>query len=214
MLAHNVSSADANFLSSQSGLLFWAYGYLGAKHMVTGVDHLLFLAGVIFYLRQFRDVLTYVTLFAAGHSITLLLGVLLQINANAFLVDAVIGFSVVYKAFENLGGLRHLRYSLDAKRAVLLFGFCHGLGLATKLQQLQLAQEGLLGNLLAFNIGIELGQLFALSGLVLLIFSWRRFPRFDQHAIVINVLLMSAGLVLMATQVTGYCISTNSCLTS
>ena len=66
--------------------------------MITGYDHLLFLAGVIFFLHRLKDVALYVTLFALGHSTTLLLGVLADAPANPYLIDAVIGLSVVAQA--------------------------------------------------------------------------------------------------------------------
>ena len=118
--------------------------YLGAKHMVTGYDHLLFLVGVIFFLYRTRDVVTYVSLFTLGHSMTLLVGVLADVPANAYLIDAIIGLSVVYKGFENIGGFdRLVGYRPDARAAVLVFGLFHGLGLATKLQELGLRPQGL-----------------------------------------------------------------------
>ena len=160
-LAHGVSAADRLFME-QGGLM--AFLYLGAKHMVTGYDHLLFLFGVIFFLFRLRDVGLYVTLFAVGHSVTLLYGVLSGTHANAYLVDAIIGFSVVYKAFDNLGGFRRLRgWQPDTRAAVLVFGFFHGFGLATKLQDFALAREGLVPKIVAFNVGVEIGQLVALA---------------------------------------------------
>ena len=154
-VAHGVADADAHFLQARTGFHFWPYFYLGAKHMVTGYDHLLFLAGVVFFLYRLRDIVTYVSLFAAGHSLTLLAGVAFDIAANAYVVDAVIGLSVVYKAFENMGGLRALNLRIDTRMAVGFFGLCHGFGLATKLRDLELSTEGLYGNLLAFNLGVE-----------------------------------------------------------
>ena len=131
--------------------------------MVTGYDHLLFLAGVIFFLYRVKDVALYVTLFAVGHSTTLLLGVLGGWHVDAYLVDAMIGLSVVYKAFENIGGFRRLGVQPNTRAAVLFFGFFHGLGLATKLQDLALSKDGLITNMVSFNIGVEIGQLLALG---------------------------------------------------
>src|SRR6478672_3549650 len=102
--AHGVSGKDAVFLQGLQGRAIVPLMYLGAKHMVTGYDHLLFLVGVIFFLYKLKDVLVYVSLFAIGHSLTLLVGVLAGIRANPYLVDAIIGLSVVYKAFENMDG--------------------------------------------------------------------------------------------------------------
>src|SRR6187399_79999 len=137
--AHGVSGKDAVFLEGLEGRAIIPLMYLGAKHMVTGYDHLLFLVGVIFFLYRLKDVLLYVSLFTIGHSVTLLAGVLGGVRANPFLIDAVIGFSVVYKAFENMGGFtRFLGRQPDTRLAVLVFGFFHGFGLATKLQDFAL----------------------------------------------------------------------------
>jgi hypothetical protein len=202
--AHGVAAGDASYIQNLKGVAFIPYLYLGAKHMVTGYDHLLFLAGVIFFLYRFKEVALYVTLFAIGHSSTLLLGVLAGIHANAWIVDAIIGLSVVYKAFENIGGFARLGWPVDSRLAVLLFGLAHGFGLSTKLQQLTLAREGLVTNMIAFNIGVELGQ-FAALALILLAFNlWRRSAGFVYSAYVANVLIMAAGFVLFGYQLTGY----------
>jgi hypothetical protein len=172
--------------------------------MVTGYDHLLFLAGVIFFLYRLKDVALYVTLFAIGHSTTLLLGVLAGIHANAYVVDAIIGLSVVYKAFENIGGWQRLGVNIDTRAAVLLFGLAHGFGLSTKLQELTLARDGLVANMIGFNVGVELGQ-FAALGLILLAFNvLRRSASFTRNAYVANVVIMAAGFVLFGYQLTSY----------
>ena len=202
--AHNVDTSDAAFLQAQSGVVFWPYFYLGAKHMVTGLDHLLFLAGIVFFLRGLRDVAIYVSLFALGHSLTLILGVMLELNANPYLVDAVIGLSVVYKALENLARQRNWHFGLDTRAAVFAFGLCHGLGLATKLRQITLPEDGLLTNLLAFNLGVEMGQLLALSAIVLLVFVWRQRPRFAVQAAAANWVIMTGGFLLMGIQLSAY----------
>lgn len=204
-LAHNVAAADRAFLKSSHGALPFVYAYLGAKHMVTGYDHLLFLLGVIFFLHRLRDVAGYVTLFAIGHSTTLLLGVLAGWHANAWLIDAIIGLSVAYKAFENLGGFRVLfGIEPDTRAAVLIFGLFHGMGLATRIQELALARESLLANLVSFNVGVELGQLLALTVLVLLINLWRTRPGFARHAFTANAVLMFCGFLLVGYQLSGY----------
>ena len=202
--AHGVAEGDAGYLQNVRGVAFFPYLYLGAKHMVTGYDHLLFLAGVIFFLYRLKDVALYVTLFAIGHSTTLLLGVLANIHANAYVVDAIIGLSVVYKAFENIGGFKRLGVRIDMRAAVLLFGLAHGFGLATKLQELTLSREGLVANIIGFNIGVELGQ-FAALALMLLVFNlWRRSDSFMKSAYAANVLIMSAGFMLFGYQLAGY----------
>lgn len=203
-LAHGVAEGDASFIQAQAGFHFWPYFYLGAKHMVTGYDHLLFLAGVVFFLHRLGEIGVYVTLFALGHSLTLLAGVWFNIPANAYLIDAIIGFSVVYKGFENIGGFKRLGLNLDTRVMVAVFGLFHGFGLATKLQELSLSADGLFGNLLAFNLGVEAGQLLALAFIVGLMNSWRRMRTFQSQALYANGLIMTAGVVLIAHQLTGY----------
>ncbi|MEC3948047.1 HupE/UreJ family protein [Sphingobium sp. HWE2-09] len=203
--AHGVNENDKAFIEGASGINIIPYMYLGAKHMVTGYDHLLFLAGVIFFLYRLKDVGAYVTLFAIGHSTTLLLGVLLDIRANPFLIDAIIGLSVVYKAIDNLDGFKTwFGVSPNPKAAVLIFGFFHGFGLATKLQELTLAKDGMIYNLISFNIGVELGQFMALALILLLMNLWRMSSSFNRSAIVANAALMTAGFVLIGYQIAGY----------
>lgn len=203
--AHGVNENDKAFIEGASGINIIPYMYLGAKHMVTGYDHLLFLAGVIFFLYRLKDVGAYVTLFAIGHSTTLLLGVLLDIRANPFLIDAIIGLSVVYKAIDNLDGFRTwFGLSPNPKAAVLIFGFFHGFGLATKLQELTLAKDGMIYNLISFNVGVELGQFMALTLILLLMNLWRMSASFNRSAILANAALMTAGFVLIGYQLAGY----------
>jgi hypothetical protein len=203
-LAHGIGGEDQEFLLRSSGAHIGPYVYLGAKHMVTGYDHLLFLAGVIFFLYKLKDVALYVTLFAVGHSTTLLLGVLGGVHVDSYLVDAVIGLSVVYKAFENLGGFERLGFEPNTKLAVLIFGFFHGFGLATKLQDLAISPDGLVANMLSFNVGVEIGQLVALAVMLIAFNVWRTSGSFVRHAFVSNVVLMTAGFVLIGYQLTGY----------
>src|SRR5260221_244891 len=153
--AHGVSGKDAVFLQGLQGRAIGPLMYLGAKHMVTGYDHLLFLVGVIFFLYRVKDVVQYVSLFTLGHSVTLLIGVLGGVRANPYLIDAIIGFSVVYKAFDNLDGFRRFfGFQPNTRIAVLVFGFFHGFGLATKLQDFALSKSGLVANILSFNVGV------------------------------------------------------------
>lgn len=201
---HGVEGDDQAYILSHSGALIGPYIYLGAKHMVTGYDHLLFLAGVMFFLYRLREVGLYVTLFAVGHSTTLLLGVLGGLHVNAYLVDAVIGLSVAYKAFENLGGFRRLGLNPSTKAAVFIFGLFHGFGLATKLQDLAIAREGLVTNMISFNVGVELGQFLAL-GFILLALNWLRASgQFWRFASATNAVIMCAGFILIGYQLTGY----------
>ncbi len=205
LFAHGVDDNTQQFLSSHQGVNIIAFMYFGAKHMVTGYDHLLFLVGVIFFLFRTRDVVIYVSFFTLGHSITLLLGVLYQINVNAYLIDAIIAFSIIYKAFDNLGGFKHfLGFQPNTKLAVLIFGLFHGFGLATKLLEFDFASVGLIENLIAFNIGVELGQFLALMFILLLISYWRKHESYLKFASGTNTLLMSGGFMLLGYQLTGY----------
>jgi hypothetical protein len=202
--AHDISDADRAAVQAITGPAPGAFLYLGAKHMVTGYDHICFLIGVVFFLHRLRDVVVYVTMFTLGHSTTLLLGVLFDTGANAYIVDAIIGFSVVYKAFENLGGFKKLGLAINTKLAVLGFGLFHGLGLATKVRDLGLSEDGLLPNLIAFNVGVELGQVVVLTFVVLLLNLWRSTRSFAAGAFYANLALMAAGFALIAYQLTGY----------
>jgi hypothetical protein len=203
-LAHDISQADRAAVASIVGPAPFAFFYLGAKHMVTGIDHVLFLIGVVFFLYHLRDVVIYVSMFTIGHSLTLLGGVLLNTGANAYIVDAIIGFSVVYKAFENLGGFRRLGMNINTRAAVLVFGLFHGLGLATKVRDLGLSDDGLLTNLISFNVGVEAGQVFVLAIVVTLLNIWRTKRSFASGAYYANLALMTGGFILIGYQLTGY----------
>jgi len=204
-LAHNVSKRDASFVQANQGAAIAPFLYLGAKHMVTGYDHLAFLVGVIFFLYRLKDIVLYVSLFTVGHSITLLAGVLGGIHANSYVVDAIIGFSVVYKAFDNMDGFkRFLGFQPNTKLAVLIFGLFHGFGLATKLQELDLAKNGLVTNIVSFNVGVEVGQVLALTAVLLALSFWRTRSGFLRHAFATNAILMTVGFVLTGYQIAGY----------
>lgn len=204
-LAHGVSESDKSFLQGAAGVQILIYLYLGAKHMVTGYDHLLFLLGVIFFLYRMKDIGLYVTLFAVGHSTTLLLGVLNSWHINVYLVDAIIGLSIVYRAFDNLGGFRTVfGMQPNKKAAVLIFGFFHGLGLATKLQDFALSPDGLIPNIVAFNVGVEIGQLLALGMILVAMRYWRSTVSFASHAKNSNIALMAAGFILAGFQLAGF----------
>lgn len=203
--AHGVSGKDAVFLQGLDGRAIGPLMYLGAKHMVTGYDHLLFLVGVIFFLYRPKDVLLYVSLFTIGHSITLLVGVLGGVRANPYLIDAVIGFSVVYKAFENMDGFRRFfGFQPDTRVAVLIFGLFHGFGLATKLQEFALTPNGLVANILSFNVGVEIGQGLALTGILIALTYWRTHNGFLRHAFATNAMVMSCGFLLVGYQLSSY----------
>ena len=204
-LAHNVTEGDAGYIQEIWGVHIIPFMYLGAKHMVTGYDHILFLLGVVFFLYRMKDVGIYVSLFALGHSSTMLLGVWFGWGVNAYVVDAIIGLSVVYKALDNLGAYqRWFGFQPNTKAATLIFGFFHGTGLATKILDYEIASEGLLANLLAFNVGVEIGQLLALAVILIVMGYWRKSPNFFRQAYTVNVVMMSMGFILMGYQITGY----------
>ena len=202
--AHGVAQDDAAFFLSNEGPAIGPFMYLGAKHMFTGYDHLLFLVGVLFFLYRLRDVVGYVSLFTIGHSVTLLAGVLGGIRADPHVVDAIIGLSVAYKAFDNMDGFRRFfGRQPNTKAAVLVFGLFHGFGLATTLQDYTLSEDGLITNMLSFNLGVELGQIFALLGVLIVLSYWRTREGFLRHAFITNTLLMAGGFLLMGYQIAG-----------
>jgi hypothetical protein len=203
--AHGVSGKDAVFLQGLNGPAIGPMLYLGAKHMVTGYDHLLFLVGVIFFLYRLKDVVQYVSLFTIGHSATLLLGVLGGVRADPYLIDAIIGFSVVYKAFENMDGFRRFfGFQPNTRIAVLVFGLFHGFGLATKLQEFALSPNGLVTNIVSFNVGVEIGQCLALTAVLIALSYWRTRSGFVRHAFATNALVMACGFLLVGYQLSGY----------
>ena len=203
--AHGVSGKDAVFLQSVQGAAIGPLMYLGAKHMVTGYDHLAFLIGVIFFLYRMKDIVQYVSLFTIGHSVTLLAGVLGGVRANPYLVDAIIGFSVVYKAFDNMDGFRRFSgVQPNTRAAVLVFGLFHGFGLATKLQDFSLSPNGLVVNIVSFNVGVEIGQVMALTVVLVVLTYWRTRSGFIRHALVTNGALMAGGFLLVGYQLSGY----------
>lgn len=203
--AHAVAEGDKGYIQEISGTHLMSFIYLGAKHMATGYDHILFLLGVIFFIYKLKEVGTYVSLFALGHSTTLLLGVLFHIGINSYLIDAIIGLSVVYKALDNLGAFKTwFGFQPNTKIATLIFGYFHGFGLSTKIIEYNMSLDGLIPNLLAFNVGVEIGQLLALGTVLIVMSYWRRTKNFWQNAYVANVALMSAGFTLIGFQLTGY----------
>jgi len=206
--AHAVAEGDKGYIQEITGTHILPFIYLGAKHMVTGYDHILFLLGVIFFLYRMKDIGIYVSLFAIGHSTTMLAGVFFNFGINSYIIDAIIGFSIVYKALDNLGAFqRWFGFQPDTKAATLIFGFCHGFGLASKIIDYEISPDGLLPNLLAFNVGVEVGQLLALGAILIAMGYWRRTAGFLKHAYTANVLMMTAGFVLVGYQLTGYFVS-------
>ena len=207
-MAHGVTEGDKGYIQEVSGILAFPFIYLGAKHMITGYDHLLFLFGVIFFLYRLKDIGIYVTLFALGHIITLLSGVLLEININSYIIDAIIGFSIVYKALDNMGAFqRWFNYQPNTKIATLIFGLIHGFGLATKILEYEISPDGLIGNLIFFNIGVEIGQILALVIILIAITYWRKSSSFMRYAYSANTIMMMLGFLLMGYQISGYIVS-------
>lgn len=203
--AHAVAEGDKGYIQEITGVHLLPFVYLGAKHMVTGYDHILFLLGVIFFLYKLKHIAIYVSLFAIGHSTTMLLGVYFNIGINSYIIDAIIGFSVVYKALDNLGAFqRWFGVQPDSKAATLIFGFLHGFGLSTKIIEYDISPDGLVPNLLAFNVGVEIGQLLALAAILIVMSYWRRTDSFFRHAYTANVVMMTAGFVLIGYQITGW----------
>ena len=207
-IAHAVTLGDKGYIQEVSGVKLIPFLYLGAKHMVTGYDHLLFLAGVIFFLYGMKEIGIYVTLFAIGHSTTMLAGVWFNFGINSYIIDAIIGFSVIYKALDNLGAFqRWFGVQPDTKIATLIFGFLHGFGLSSKILDYNISPDGLLPNLLAFNVGVEIGQLTALAAILIVMTRWRATPSFARQAYAANVLMMVAGFSLMGFQLVGLAVA-------
>jgi hypothetical protein len=206
--AHAVTQGDKGYIMEITGVKLIPFLYLGAKHMVTGYDHILFLFGVVFFLYKLKHVAIYVSLFAIGHSTTMLAGVWFGWNVNSYIIDAIIGFSVVYKALDNLGAYqRWFGFQPNTKVATLIFGFFHGFGLATKIIEYNISKDGLLPNLLAFNVGVEIGQLLALGMILIAMSYWRKTPGFWRHAYSANVVMMSLGFMLIGYQLSGLILS-------
>lgn len=207
--AHDVTPGDAGYIQEIFGVHIISFIYLGAKHMITGYDHILFLLGVVFFLYHMREVALYVTLFAVGHSVTMLLGVWFGWGINSYIIDAIIGLSVVYKALDNLGAFQKwFGFQPNTKAATLVFGLFHGTGLASKILEYQIAEDGLLVNLLAFNVGVEVGQLLALFVILIVMGYWRRSPHFMRQASVANIIMVFLGVLLTYQQIAGYIAST------
>jgi hypothetical protein len=207
-LAHAVTQGDKGYIQEIFGVHLIPFMYLGAKHMVTGYDHILFLFGVIFFLYRMKYIAIYVSLFALGHSLTMITGVMLNFGINAFIIDAIIGFSIVYKALDNLGAFQGwFGVQPNTKVVTLIFGLCHGFGLASKVIEYEIAKDGLLPNLIAFNVGVELGQLLALSTILIAMGWWRRTESFHRYAYTANVIIMVAGFVFIGMHLTGYALS-------
>jgi hypothetical protein len=203
--AHGIAEGDKGYIQEISGVHFLPFMYLGAKHMFTGYDHILFLFGVIFFLYRLKDIGIYVSLFAIGHSTTMMAGVYFGTSINGYLIDAIIGLSVVYKSLDNVGAFqRWFGFQPNTKVATLIFGLFHGFGLATKVQDYEMSPDGLVANMIGFNIGVEAGQLLALGTILIAMGFWRRSDSFMRHAYTANVAMMTCGFLLIGYQLVGY----------
>ncbi len=203
LFAHGMSEAEKQSILDGGNL---SYLWLGATHMLSGYDHLLFVFGIIFFLTSFREIVKYITAFTLGHSVTLIIATFNQIQMNYFLIDAVIGLSVAYIAFANIDGFRkYLKVNPpNLLWMIVALGLIHGLGLSTRLQQLPLNQDQLLLNIISFNIGIELGQVLALSVMLVLLAGWRKARSFATFSLISNQALIFAGVLLFLMQLHGY----------
>ena len=201
--AHGISATD------QASILhagYLEYARLGAKHMLTGYDHLLFLFGVVFFLNRFKDIVNVISAFTIGHSITLILATIFEIKANYHLIDAVIALTICYKAFDNLDGFKKYLNTTSPNLLIMvfIFGLIHGFGLSTRLQQLPLGHDNLVLKILSFNVGVEFGQIAALSIMLLLLSSWRSTESFKRFSRAANTILFIAGGWLCLMQLYSY----------
>jgi len=203
VFAHGISEADKIAMLDGG---YFRYMWLGATHMLTGYDHLLFIFGVIFFLTGFKDIIKFITAFTVGHSITLIFATIFSITANYYLVDAIIALSVCYKGFDNIDGFKKYLGIKSPNLLAVIFGFglIHGFGLSTRLQQLPLGEHGLIMRILSFNVGVEAGQVIALIFMIGIISQWRKSQTFKQFSIVSNHGLIAAGIFLFLFQMHGY----------
>jgi hypothetical protein len=204
-LAHGISDEDKQRMLDGG---YIQYIWLGASHMLTGYDHLLFLLGVVFLLSTFKDIVKFVTVFTIGHCITLIFATYFKITWNFWLVDAIIAVSVIYKGFDNNNGFqRHFNMaSPNLLKMVFAFGLLHGFGLSTRLQQLPLGDDPvhMIFRILSFNVGVELGQIVALAVMVAVLSLWRKTVHFERFSYTANLGLILAGIYLLFVQLHGY----------
>ncbi|TGN16936.1 HupE/UreJ family protein [Leptospira idonii] len=203
VFAHGMSDADKQKILDAGHLQYFE---LGASHMLSGYDHLLFLFGVIFFLTKFKDIVKFITAFTLGHSITLVFATVYTIQANYFLIDAVIALTVIYKGFDNLDGFKKYLNTVSPNLLLMVFtfGLIHGFGLSTRLQQLPLPKEGLILKILSFNVGVEVGQVFALTAMLLILAGWRKTKSFQRFSNAMNFGLILLGSLLFLMQLHGF----------
>lgn len=200
--AHGMSEAEKHSILQGGNL---QYLKIGATHMLTGYDHLLFVFGIVFFLTSIIDVIKYITAFTLGHSITLITATLIGVTSNYYLINAMIALSVCYIGYENMGGFKKVfNKGLNMIWAIFIFGLIHGMALSNQLQQLPLGEEGIIWRILSFNLGIELGQIAALFVMVAILFKWRRKPSFHKISNASNNVLIYVGAFLFLFQMHGY----------
>lgn len=204
-LAHGISAADKAAMLNGG---YFQYVWLGATHMLSGYDHLLFIFGVIFFLTSFKDIVKFISVFTFGHCITLVFATFFKITANYYIIDAVIAVSVMYKGFENIDGFKKF-FDWEAPKLLVMvfaFGLIHGFGLSTRLQQLPLGEDqiSILYRILSFNVGVEVGQIVALTVMLILLSGWRKAKSFTKFAYAANVGLIAGGIFLFFMQFHGY----------
>ncbi len=206
--AHGMSEAEKQSIIDGGN---FRYMWLGATHMLSGYDHLAFVFGIIFFLTSFRDIAKYITAFTLGHSVTLIYATFNAIQLNYFLIDAVIALSVCYIAFANIDGFRKY-LSINPPNMMWMIvglGLIHGFGLSTRLQELPLSEDALLLNIVSFNVGVELGQISALSAMLLLIAAWRKSHFFQTFSVITSYGLIIIGSFLFLMQMHGYTHTSN-----
>jgi hypothetical protein len=192
--AHGISGAAAD-------KSVWEFIPLGMEHMLLGWDHLLFIAGVVVLSGQLRRAATLISVFVLGHSTTLIIATLAGWHVNATAVDVVIALSLVFIGVVGWFGHRD-RWRLFGA-GVLGFGLIHGVGLSTRLQDLGLPDEGLLARVIAFNVGIEIGQLLGIVGMLLVgkvftrLVAWSNARRVAFAGLVITGLVAAAALTVL-----------------
>jgi hydrogenase/urease accessory protein HupE len=182
---------------------FRSYLRLGVEHILTGYDHLLFLFGLLLVCRRVKTVAAIVTCFTLAHSVTLALAALDVVSLPPRLVESLIAASIVFVGVENI-----VRGEEPRGRSVLTFGFglVHGLGFAGALRETGLGTFGtsIVGPLLGFNLGVELGQLVVSAVLFGLLWRLRRIPAFERRGTrAASAVVAAAGLVWLVGRASG-----------
>ena len=149
---------------------FTNYVVVGFEHIIPkGLDHILFVIGLFLLSMKLRPLIWQITSFTVAHSITLALGILGLVQIPASIVEPLIALSIVYVCIENM-----LSDKLHAWRPIIVFSFglLHGLGFATVLTEIGLSSTHFIAGLVAFNVGIELGQLSVIALCFVAVGAW------------------------------------------